>query len=142
MRISLSVPRIKFTEKPDIRTTTGGAAGCLLASRLANSLKSKTILLIEAGGTNADLAHRSYGERLWTLATAPGYNWGYKTTAQSHLGDREIDYSRGKGLGGSTAINFCGWTRGPRADYDRWALLVGDDAWTWDNVLGRFKTVY
>lgn len=33
-------------------------------------------------------------------------NWGYKTVPQNHLKGQQIDYSRGKGLGGSTAINF------------------------------------
>ena len=62
--------------------------------------------LIDAGGTNADPDHQAYGARWWTLMTAPGYNWGYKTTPQEHLDGREIGYSRGKGLGGSTSINF------------------------------------
>lgn len=71
----------------------------------------------------------------------PGYNWGYKTLPQDNLKGREIDYSRGKGLGGSTAINFCVYTRGPRADYEHWAELVGDDTWRWENVQKRFNTV-
>ena len=71
----------------------------------------------------------------------PGYNWGYKTVPQKELDGREIDYSRGKGLGGSTAINFCVYTRGPKADYDHWAKLVGDNAWDWENSKERFKKV-
>lgn len=98
------------------------------------------MLLLEAGGTNIDPDHQTYGERHWTLATAPGYNWGYKTVPQVQL-DREIDQSRGKGLGGSSAINFCVYTRGPRADYDHWAEQVGDDTWCWESVQERFKEV-
>lgn len=71
----------------------------------------------------------------------PGYNWGYKTIPQEQLNRREIDYSRGKGLGGSTAINYCVYTRGPEADYEHWADVVGDDVWRWKNVLQRFKKV-
>lgn len=71
----------------------------------------------------------------------PGYNWGYKTIPQEQLNRREIDYSRGKGLGGSTAINYCVYTRGPEADYEHWADVVGDDNWRWKNVLQRFKKV-
>ena len=97
--------------------------------------------MIDAGGTNADPEHQTFGERHWTIATAPGYNWGYKTAPQEHLDWRELDYSRGKGLGGSTSINFCVFTRGPKADYEHWAQLVGDGTWSWQCVLERFKKV-
>ena len=98
--------------------------------------------MIDAGGPNVDPNYQTFGERHWTHATAPGYNWGYKTVPQEHLEERKLDYSRGKGLGGSTSINFCVYTRGPKADYDRWAQLVEDDTWSWDYVLERFKKVY
>ncbi|KAL9595708.1 MAG: hypothetical protein Q9219_006274 [cf. Caloplaca sp. 3 TL-2023] len=115
-----------------------GPAGCSLAKRLAESLPKQSILLLDAGGFNQDKAHQTFGERHWTL-TVPGYNWGYKTVSQPELDGREIDYSRGKGFGGSTAINFCVYTRGPSADYDHWADLVGDDIWAWENSRKRFN---
>ncbi|CAF9922341.1 MAG: hypothetical protein HETSPECPRED_005044 [Heterodermia speciosa] len=117
----------------------GGPAGCVLASRLSASLTQCQILLIEAGGPNTDLKHQSFGTRYWTLATAPGYDWAYKTVPQEHLQGREISYSRGRGMGGSTAINFCVFTRGPKADYDQWAHDVDDDAWSWQHALERFR---
>ena len=73
--------------------------------------------------------------------TLPSSNWGYQTVPQPHLNGRNIDCSRGKGLGGSTAINFCVYTRGPSSDYDRWAELVGDDTWRWENARRRFNNV-
>ena len=120
----------------------GGPAGCILASRIATSVPQSTVLLIEAGGKNADPKHQSYRERHWTFVTASGYDWGYTTTPQANLQGREINYSRGKGLGGSTSINFCVFTRGPKADYDEWALNAGDDAWSWKHALERFKRVH
>lgn len=68
-------------------------------------------------------------------------NWGYKTTPQTQLKGQQIDYSRGRGLGGSTAINFCCWVVGADEDYNHWADLVGDDVWRWNNVKERFKKV-
>lgn len=68
-------------------------------------------------------------------------NWGYKTSPQEHCNNREIDYSRGKGLGGSSAINFGVFTRGARDDYDEWARIVGDDAFNWEAMVGRFKSL-
>jgi choline dehydrogenase-like flavoprotein len=68
-------------------------------------------------------------------------NWHYKTAPQTHLAGQEIDYSRGKGLGGSTAINFCGWTVGPSDDYDEWASIVGDERFAWKNVKRVLKKI-
>ncbi|KAL9027105.1 MAG: hypothetical protein Q9196_004327 [Gyalolechia fulgens] len=116
----------------------GGPAGAALAKRLAEALPRHRLLLLEAGGPNDDKTYQTYGERHWTLIQ-PGYNWGYKTVSQPELNGRAIDYSRGKGLGGSTAINFCVYTRGSSADYDHWAHLVGDDSWSWGNCQTRFN---
>jgi choline dehydrogenase-like flavoprotein len=68
-------------------------------------------------------------------------NWHYKTAPQTHLAGQEIDYSRGKGLGGSTAINFCAWTVGPRDDYDEWARIVDDQRFAWKNVKRVLKRI-
>jgi choline dehydrogenase-like flavoprotein len=73
--------------------------------------------------------------------THPHYNYGYKTTPQKHLLGREIDYSRGRGLGGSSAINFAFWTRGPDGDWDEWARLVKDDFFNAENAEQRFKKI-
>ena len=112
----------------------------MLASRLAKALPKHTVVLVEAGGVNADENHVSFGERYLSLGT-PGYNWGYQTMPQKYLKDRELDYSRGKGLGGSTAINLCGYTTGPSVDYDHWAELVGDHCWCSEEVQKRFDRV-
>lgn len=137
----MRVPVDPRTNGPAHISNVGGPAGCVLASRLSTSLTQCKILLIEAGGPNTDLKHQSFGTRYWTLATAPGYDWGYKTVPQEYLHGRELGYNRGKGMGGSTAINFCVFTRGPKADYDQWAHDVGDDAWSWEHALERFKKV-
>lgn len=68
-------------------------------------------------------------------------NWGYKTAPQEHCDSRELDYSRGKGLGGSSAVNFGVYSVGARDDYDEWARIVGDDAFRWDKIQPRFKSL-
>jgi choline dehydrogenase-like flavoprotein len=114
----------------------------VLASRLAHTSASPSVLLLEAGGSNADAAHQSGADR-YNAAFADGsaMNWHYKTAPQTHLAGQEIDYSRGKGLGGSTAINFCGWTVGPRDDYDEWASVVDDKRFAWKNVKRVLKRI-
>jgi len=116
----------------------GGPAGCAVAAGLANSNKKPRVLLLEAGGANEDRNLRVDGQR-WTTFMNQGMNWGYKTSPQEHADNRECDYSRGKGLGGSSAINFGVYTIGARDDYEEWARIVGDDAFRWENIQPRFK---
>ena len=75
--------------------------------------------MLEAGGSNDGAAHMSGAER-YEVAFAKNspLNWSFKTVPQTQLKGQTIDYSRGRGLGGSTAINFCGWVVGAREDYD------------------------
>lgn len=85
------------------------------------------MLLLEAGGPNADPNLRVDGKR-WLTFTNQEMNWGFKTAPQEHCDGRSIDYSGGRGLGGSSAINFGVYTIGARDDYDEWARVAGDDA--------------
>lgn len=93
-----------------------GASGCVVAARLAQSSKRPSVLLIEAGGKNEDASYRIPADRFALAFKEPSLNWGYKTAPQHHLKGQQIDYSRGKGLGGSTAINFSCWVVGPDED--------------------------
>ena len=68
-------------------------------------------------------------------------NWGYKTAPQEHCQNREVDYSRGKGLGGSSAINFGVYSVGARDDYEEWARVTDDNDFGWDNMQRRFKAL-
>jgi len=71
----------------------------------------------------------------------PQSNWGYMSVPQKHADDRELNYSRGKGLGGSSLINMCAYTVGPKDDYDRWAAEVGDDHFNWENAVRMRKNI-
>lgn len=112
----------------------------MIASRLAHSKAKPSVLLLEAGGENADRNLRLLAERFQSFMT-PELNWGYKTAPQKVTGDAPIDYSRGKGLGGSTAANFCVWTVGPKEDYDEWARQVNDDFFNWQHMTERRKKI-
>lgn len=118
----------------------GGPAGCALAAALANSEKRPQVLLLEAGKRNDDKSIKVDGQR-WATFLNGELNYGYKTTPQEHCNGRQIDYSRGKVLGGSSAINFGVYTVGARDDYNQWASLVGDDFLQWDRMQARFKAL-
>lgn len=118
----------------------GGPAGSALTYGIAQSPKKPTVLLLEAGGPNDDRNLRVDGQR-WLTFMNKDLNWGYKTVPQENCANRELDYSRGKGVGGSSAINFGVFTIGARDDYDEWARIVGDDAFSWDRIQGRLKSL-
>ena len=122
----------------DFIVVGAGPGGSLVASRLGRTPQRPSVLLIEAGGANNDKSTRADAER-WIHRMNPSLNYGYQTIAQKHLDGKVIDYDRGKGLGGSSSINFACWTVGPSDDYDDVARLVGDDEWKWSNAQQRYK---
>ncbi|KAF7118432.1 hypothetical protein CNMCM5793_007949 [Aspergillus hiratsukae] len=124
----------------DFIVVGAGPAGCTLAAFLAKSAKRPSVLLLEAGGQNDDKSLRVDGKR-WTTFMQEQMNWGYKTTPQEHCNGRRLDYSRGKGLGGGSAINFGVYTVGSKDDYDEWASVVGDETFSWKNMQTRFKNL-
>src|ERR1700740_1162490 len=65
-------------------------------------------------------------------------NWAFETVPQKGLNGRIGYQPRGKGLGGSSAINAMVYIRGHRADYEQWASL-GNAGWSYADVLPYFK---
>jgi choline dehydrogenase len=108
---------------------------------MANRLSKDThrqVLLIEAGGRdNYHWIHIPVGY-LYCIGN-PRTDWLYQTEPAAGLNGRTLRYPRGKTLGGSSSINGMIYMRGQSRDYDKWAALTGDDAWSWSNVLPDFK---
>ena len=121
----------------DFIVVGAGTAGCLLANRLSADA-SKRVLLIEAGRKDDyHWIHIPVGY-LYCIGN-PRTDWLFNTEPDAGLNGRSLRYPRGKTLGGCSSINGMIYMRGQARDYDRWAELTGDSAWTWDNALPCFK---
>lgn len=130
---SLSTPA---TQSFDYIVVGGGAAGCVVASRLSED-PSVRVCLLEAGGPDHSvLIHAPMGFAV--SAPLKINNWNYETVPQAGFNGRRGYQPRGKVMGGSTSINAMVYTRGHRADYDHWASL-GNPGWSYDEVLPLFK---
>ena len=70
---------------------------------------SVTVLVLEAGRPNLDDPNILVLGQFGKTFGDPNYDWAFSTVKQQHSNDREIPWSRGKGLGGSSAMNFYVW---------------------------------
>ncbi len=116
----------------------GGSAGATLAARLSEDA-GVSVCLVEAGTRARDIFVRAPA---LVAAMVPGrppiHNWALKTVPQPGLNGRRGFQPRGRGLGGSSAINAMLYIRGLPADYDEWAEL-GAEGWDWAACLPYFK---
>lgn len=114
----------------------GGSAGCVLAARLSED-PAVTVALIEAGGNNDGVLNRVPTGAALHIVKRNACNWAFATVPQAGLGGRCGYQPRGRGLGGSSALNAMIYLRGQREDYDGWAA-DGAPGWGWQDVLPYF----
>jgi 4-pyridoxate dehydrogenase len=113
-----------------------GSAGCVLAHRLTED-EGASVLLLEAGGSDRH-PYIQIPLGLGKLQQRKMFDWGYTTEPEPHLNNRRLTLLRGKVLGGSSSINVMAYTRGHRADFDRWTR-EGARGWSFADVLPYFK---
>ncbi|KAI1825906.1 choline dehydrogenase [Xylaria intraflava] len=123
----------------DVIIVGGGVAGLVAAARLSDDA-AKRVLVIEAGEdhrkdpkvTTPGLVGMTWGD--------PKYDWDFWTVPQVNVNGREIPQPRGKGLGGSSAINIMLMVYPSPRNFELWAKL-GNKGWTPDVMRKYFQKV-
>ncbi|MBU3558396.1 GMC family oxidoreductase [Polynucleobacter sp. Nonnen-W13] len=115
-----------------------GSAGCMLAKRLTEN-PAKRVLLIEAGKNDNYIWIQIPVGYLYCIDN-PRADWRFKTATEKGLNGRSLLYPRGRVLGGCSSINGMIYMRGQKGDYASWVKATGDDSWSWQNALRRYKS--
>jgi len=116
-----------------------GSAGCVLANRLSADPANR-VLLLEAGGENRTfLVQMPKG--IGKLVIDPVYSWQYPVQQERANGVLiNESWQRGRGLGGSSAINGMIYIRGQPEDYAIWEREAGPE-WGWAAMKQAFRAI-
>lgn len=111
-----------------------GSSGATLAARLTEDPLCR-VLLLEAGPDyrSADAPHEMRSPNPGRMLTHPQYTWTQLMARRTETQDPRR-FWRGRGLGGSSAINGQIAIRPPLSDFDMWAM----PGWSAEDVLPYF----
>lgn len=110
----------------------GGTAGCCLASRLSE-IQGASVLVVERG-----LILDTWPNRVPLISAnffrkdSPSILFPSEPLAQAN--SRIVQVVSGEGLGGTSRINGCVYTRGLKGDWNRWKR----PGWSYDDLLPYF----
>ncbi|KAJ7890079.1 hypothetical protein B0H14DRAFT_3855494 [Mycena olivaceomarginata] len=125
---------------PVVKTTYvvvgGGTAGLAVATRLSEN-SANTVIVLEAG-SDPNIGNLSFS----SIQALPGssVDWNYTSLPLRFASNQIIAETRGKVLGGSSAVNGALFTRPNKIDLDLWESAFGATGWNWNTISAAIKT--
>ncbi|KAK6069255.1 glucose oxidase [Seiridium cupressi] len=113
----------------------GGTAGMVIANRLSEN-PNNTVLVVEAGTFQYDNPIVK-NTTVLGIATNTDVDWQYESVRQIYAANQTIEWSAGKGLGGSSLINGMTFIRPASSQIDLWPSLGLDLDWNTLFVNGK-----
>ncbi|KAJ7889498.1 hypothetical protein B0H14DRAFT_3429510 [Mycena olivaceomarginata] len=113
----------------------------LLAWPLPRGNSANTVIVLEAGSdgfNNPNIGNLSFS----SIQALPGssVDWNYTSLPLRFASNQIIAETRGKVLGGSSAVNGALFTRPNKIDLDLWELAFGATGWNWNTISAAIKT--
>jgi len=118
--------------KFDYIVVGGGTCGLVVAARLTEN-PNCIVGVIEAGGFHENVPEVNVPGMMGRGLGNPDLDWTFFTEPQKYANGRKVLQSRGKGLGGSSLLNFMASVRPNYLEVDALEEL-GNKGWNWKSV--------
>lgn len=128
-----------MSEYFDFVIVGGGSAGCVLANRLSRDPGVSVALLEVGGGNRSPIITMPAATDFYGIGN-PLYDWRYRTQSDPSRGHRREVWPRGRGLGGSSAINGLVHMQGLPSDFALWEA-EGAEGWSWQDVQDAYRSM-
>ncbi|KAF9048768.1 hypothetical protein BJ165DRAFT_1462537 [Panaeolus papilionaceus] len=125
------------TEEYDYIIVGGGTAGCVLAARLSEDPSIK-VLVIEAGISGKELLFTRI-PMAYSMLFHSKHIHNFYTEPQDQAKGRKKYWPRGMCINSRSSVNAQMAQYGAPGDFDEWADIIQDDAWSWKNHAKYFR---
>lgn len=124
----------------DVLVIGGGAAGCVIARRLADLPAKPQVILVEAGPSDEGVEEVLDLSRVADIWADPArFDWGYRAEPMARA-NPAMTVERARILGGCSSHNDCAFLRPPPSDFSTWQA-AGAAGWGPDDVAPFFAKV-